>query len=269
MQMLPRNHLPISSHPQADQEHALQKVAEEVEKVIQELKDGTGTQGGGKPHVKPDRPSGPLTGTGPNQPSPQKPPVKQRPPIWIHLLILLITRTWGWVIIGTVVLASGVLWGTSSPTHPYTESPRVSDGYYYTTAINKSDVYIYPKDMSAFFVARHDDFPNLTGLINTYPHMLIYFAARSDTISVNDVIGADNGERRITQAHVIEKLELNDSNKNPLATYTARDYNPDGYYESRWWPIAVGLIVAGLLTATLSVFIGLKRRRGTRLASSA
>jgi hypothetical protein len=170
----------------------------------------------------------------------------------------MVTGTGGSIVAGLLLLLAGVLWGISSPTIPYTEMPQKLDYSYGTT--NKGDVYIYSTNHSTFFIARHNDFSHLVDLTKSNQDILVYVLARPDTISVNDTI---DGKLRATQAHVIEKLELHDTSNHPLGTYTARDYNPSGIYENRWWPVSAALIGVGLLIICVAAFVGLKRRKGT------
>ncbi len=176
-----------------------------------------------------------------------------------HFLKLVITRSWGWTLIGTLVLLTGVLWGLSSPTVPYIGPPGGSTTYFFVSTANNGDVYIYPTDKSTFFVARHDDFSPPIDRTKIHLDMRLSFVARSETINVNETIA---GNLHVSQAHVIEKLVFYSLNSTPLATYTASDYNPDtgGYYESRWWPGAIALIAAGLLIASVAIFVWRKRQ---------
>jgi len=176
-----------------------------------------------------------------------------------HFLKLVITRRWGWTLIGTLVLLTGALWGISSPTVPYIGPPGDSTTHLYVAAANNGDVYIYPTDKSTFFIARHDDFSPPIDRTKIHLDTLLNFVARSETTSVNGTI---EGNLHVSQAHVIEKLVLYTLNNTPLATYTASDYNPGsgGYYESRWWPGAIALIAAGLLIASGALFVRHKRQ---------
>ncbi len=176
----------------------------------------------------------------------------------------MITWARSWIIVGFLLLLAGVLWGISSPTIPYIGIPNELDYSYGTTS--KGDVYIYSTNHSMFFVARRNDFSHPIDLTKSNQDILVYVLARSDTISVNDTI---DGKVHVTQAHVIERLEVQDMRKRSLGTYTARDYNPSGTYENRWWPVAAALIAAGLLITCVACFVGLKRRKGASLASSA
>jgi LPXTG-motif cell wall-anchored protein len=114
-----------------------------------------------------------------------------------------------------------------------------------------------------FFLARHDDFSPPINRTQIHLDILLDFVARSDTISVDDTL---EGNLHVTQAHVIEKLVLYNLDSHPIATYTASDYNPNGYYESRWWPIGIALIAAGLLIVSVAFFAGRKRRRNVPVA---
>jgi hypothetical protein len=188
---------------------------------------------------------------------------KQKPSAMLFLKFM-VTRTGVWIIVGLLLLLAGVLWGVSSPTVPYIGIPKELDYSYGTT--NKGDVYIYSTNHSTFFIARRNDFSRLVDLTKSNQDILVYVLARPDTISVNDTI---DGKLHVTQAHVIERLELRDLNNRQIGTYTARDYNSSGIYENRWWPVAVALIAAGLLMICIASFVGLKRRKGASSAPSA
>ncbi len=183
----------------------------------------------------------------------------------MHVLKFMVTQRQGWTVIGVLVLLTGVLWGTSSPTTPYIPTPRGSDALIYSP-MNNGDIYIYSKDMSGFYIARHSDFspPIPIDRTKTYGNIQMEFLARSDMISVNDTT---EGNVHVTQAHVIEWLKLYDGNT-LLGTYTASDYNPSGYYESRWWPVAVALIAAGLLITSVALFVRRIRRKGASFVPS-
>jgi hypothetical protein len=179
-------------------------------------------------------------------------------------LKLMVTRARSWIVVGLLLLLAGVLWGISSPTIPYIGIPNELDYSYGTTS--KGDVYIYSTNHSMFFVARRKDFSHPIDLTKSNQDILVYVLARPDKISVNDTI---DGKLHVTQAHVIERLEVQDMKKHSLGTYTARDYNPSGIYENRWWPVAAALIAAGLLITCVACFAGLKRRKAASLAPSA
>lgn len=174
----------------------------------------------------------------------------------------VVTRRWGWTLIGALILLTGALWGISSPTVPYMGLPGDSATHLYVTATKNGDVYIYPTDKSIFFIARHDDFSPPVDRTKIHLDILLNLAARSDTISVNDTI---EGNLHVAQAHVIEKLVLYNLNNQPLATYTASDYDPDsgGHYESRWWPGAIALMAIGLLIASVALFVRRKNQQKT------
>ena len=176
-----------------------------------------------------------------------------------RFLRLLVTRRWGWTIIGLVVVLGGSLWGLSSPVIPYETSSSIS---YYIAAANDGNVYIYPTSStnSTYFVARQADFNPPIDRTQIHLDTQLSFIARTDTISVNDTL---TDELHVTQAHVIEELVLFNTLGSPTATYKTSDYNtnPNGYYNNRWWPTGTGIIFAGLLIAYLALFAGRKRRK--------
>ena len=174
-----------------------------------------------------------------------------------RFLKLMVTRRLGWTVIGALVLLTGILWGISSPTVPYIGLPQ-GGGPLQVFSTTNGDIYLYPADKSAFFIARHDDFSPPIDPTKIHMDVLLDLVARSDTIRVNDAI---KGNQPVTDAHVIEKLVLYNLNNKPLGTYTASDYDPStgGYYENRWWPGASALMAVGLLIASVALFVGRKR----------
>jgi TIR domain len=169
----------------------------------------------------------------------------------------ILRRRWVWTLVGMLILLSGVLWGVTSPTVPYIKTP--AHFYLYPPTTN-GDIYISSTDKSTFFIARHEDFSPPIDPTKIHLGMPLNFVARPNTIRVNDTIDGQS----VAEAHVIEQLELydNQDSPTPLATYRASDYNPSSgdYYESRWWPVAVALIIAGLVIACATLFVGSKRR---------
>jgi TIR domain-containing protein len=256
MQVLPRNRMAINNQP--DPENALSEAANEIRAIIKQM---------GTSDPENDLPSAPIPDPIPKGPPPPKPRVTSL----MHLLKLMVTRSGGWIFIGMLVLLTGVLWGASSPTLPYLRSSEVSDGYYYDIDPKNDALYIYAKNNTAtFFIARCNDFSPHIDCTNIHGSMNLSFVALPNTISVNYTLDTNEGKQHITQAHVIEQLVLSDSSSTLRATYTVSDYNSSsaGYYENRWWPVAVALIAAGLLIASVALFVGRIRRKGASFVPS-
>ena len=173
-----------------------------------------------------------------------------------RFLLLLVTRRWGWTLIAALIVLGGSLWGVSSPTTAYQNSQNVT---YIVSATNNGDVYIWTTDNANFFVARHNDFNPPIDRTKLHLDTAFTFVDRADTISVNQDLG-DN--LHTSQAHVIEKLVLYDTNNNVIATYTTSDYNsnPNGFYANRWWPGGIAAIFVGLLMGYVVLFVGRKKR---------
>lgn len=176
-----------------------------------------------------------------------------------HFLRLLFTRRWGWALIGMLIIAGGVLWGVSSPTIPYATTPLNTT--YFMGAVSNGDVYVWTTDPHnpTFYVARHEDFSTPISSVNVSLKGYVSFVARADTIYVNQDL---TDHLHATQAHIIEKLTLYDSNKRPLNTYNANGYDPasSGYFDNRWWPGASATIAGGLLVTCIALFVRRKKR---------
>ncbi len=247
IQVLPRNGPPIGTLPDKEQEQAFWKVAREIEGTIEALRETPVEQD----NIVPPNP-------GPTSPPLPNPPTT----ILMRFLKFMFARRLGWTLIGILLLLTGGLWGFSSPTVPYMETPEGSTPLQ-VIPTKSGDIYIYAiEDMSTFFILRHNDFSSPLDYGKIPPRTKLAFLARSDTISVNDKIRDDTTGRDllVTQAHVIEKLEVSDQSGISRTTYKANDYNLNGYYESRWWPIAIALIAAGLLIASVTLFVRRRRR---------
>lgn len=181
-----------------------------------------------------------------------------------RFLLRLVTRRWGWTLIAALIVLGGGLWGLSSPTIPYQGSQNVS---YFYTATSSGDVYVWTTDNANFFVARHNDFNPPIDRTKLHLDTRFSFVDRSDTVSVSEDL-VDNVHA--SQAHIIEKLVLYDTNGNVVTTYTTSEYNanPNGFYFNRWWPGGIGTIFVGLLVGYVALFVGRKKRAQGALPGS-
>jgi hypothetical protein len=248
IQVLPRNGEPIST--QDDQEHALWKVVKEIEGTIEAV--GLEADETAPPPV-PNLVSKDI--------SPPNPPAA----ILIPFLKLIVTRRWGWAVIGAIVLLSGLLWGASSPTVPYIGTP---EGYTPLNVIptKSGDLYISaPENQSTFYIAHCNDLSPHVDCAKLPSKMKLGFFARPEPISMNGKIRDDITGRdlQVSQAYVIEELDVSDLSNGSRKTYTASDFSPNHmYYENRWWPVAIALIGSGLLVAYVALFVRRRRRQG-------
>jgi hypothetical protein len=180
-----------------------------------------------------------------------------------RFLLLLITRRWGWALIGALIIVGGVLWGVSSPLIPYENSllNSTNQNSYYIGAANDGNIYIWTTDKTnpTFYVARTSDFNPPIDRTKIHLETRLSFVDRSDTIAVNTIL-ADNVHA--SQAHIIEELTIYDANSKTLGTYNASGYDPNssGYLDSRWWPGGDATIAFGLLVACIALFVRRKKR---------
>jgi hypothetical protein len=129
----------------------------------------------------------------------------------------------------------------------------------YADITKSGNIYFCSRDNSNCFVALYDAFSSHIDPAKVNLNTGVDFLARSDTISVNE----DNLD--VSQAHVIEKLMFYDQGSTqPTSSYTANDYNPGGYYESRWWPTAIELIGAGVLILASVIFFFFMRHKSRK-----
>jgi hypothetical protein len=180
-----------------------------------------------------------------------------------RFLLLLITRRWGWALIGALIIVGGVLWGVSSPLIPYENSLLNSSNQdsVYIGATSDGNIYIWTTDKTnpTFYVARTSDFNPPIDRTKIHLDSRLNFVDRSDTINLKATL-ADNVH--VTQAHIIEQLVIYDVNSKVTATYNASGYDPNssGYLDSRWWPGGDATIAFGLLVACVALFVRRKKR---------
>lgn len=180
-----------------------------------------------------------------------------------HFLRLLVTRRWGWTLIGALIIVGGVLWGVSSPTIPYQNSLTSSGDQivYYIGAANNGDIYLWTTDKTnpTFYVARHDDFNPPIDRTRIHLDSRVGFVNRSDTLLVDETLA---GNLHVSQAHIIESLTLYDTNTHIVASYNASGYTvgSSGYFDNRWWPGSSATILIGLFVACVALFVRRKKR---------
>jgi hypothetical protein len=170
-----------------------------------------------------------------------------------RLIILLLTRRWGLLIVGAILIIGGAVWGMTSHQVTYQTSKQ---GVTYHIAIGETsgNVYINPDGSSDYFVAFKNDFnPQITQSDIDNSDTLT-FIARTDTSSLDPALQA-NGTT-INDAHKIEKLVFYDKNGNVQKTFTTAEYqaNPNGFNDNEWIK-SIWLIIAGAILALAALIV--------------
>lgn len=163
----------------------------------------------------------------------------------VRLTILLLSRRWGLIVVGALLVIGGLVWGLSSHTVSYQSYPK-SSNYHIGTGTSSGNVYINANGSDEFFAAFNGDFSPAISSSDVDKTDSVSFIARTDTSTLDPALNA-NGTT-INDAHKIEKLVLYDQNGGVINTYTSSEYNanPNGLSENNWL-LASLLLVVGLI----------------------
>ncbi|HKV57642.1 MAG TPA: hypothetical protein VJO32_05150 [Ktedonobacteraceae bacterium] len=187
----------------------------------------------------------------------------------IRLLRLLLSKRWGWMILGVVVLVGGVALGASS--HQVTYQP-ITKGNFTPYVVEGGTDYLQTTDGSTFYVIKEADLsPHFDGTaVFGGERKTFSILTRSDTEDV-DVQLTDGTHLQGTGYRVERIAQIDNTTGQPLQTFTTAEYtqDPNGFYENNWAGGA-GLIVLGLLALVLSFFAPryLQNKRQKSLASA-
>lgn len=183
-----------------------------------------------------------------------------------RLLLLLVTSSLGWVIIGVGILIGGLVWGINSHNVNYQSYPARSD-YHVGTGRQSGNIYINLDGSPDYFVAFKSDYLQDSISSDLDNFAAVGFVARTDASQLNPAL--NTGTTTINAAHKIEKLVFYDERGNVLHTYTTDEYNahPTGYTINNW-PYASILILVGLLAGGNGLFFYINGRQRRQLAAA-
>jgi uncharacterized membrane protein len=181
-----------------------------------------------------------------------------------RLAILLVTRRWGLIIIGAILVIAGVVWGVTSHQVSYTSS-NDNAKYDIGKGEQSGNVYIHVDNSDEYYAAFASDFTVPQSDIDN--SVSISFIARSDTSSLDPNLNAPDGTT-ISDAHKIEKLVFYDNNGKIMDTFTTSEYNanPNGFYENNWLK-SIWLAIAGVIVLLLALFVPMFSRKQPATAS--
>ncbi|HZU70204.1 MAG TPA: hypothetical protein VFA09_23235 [Ktedonobacteraceae bacterium] len=176
----------------------------------------------------------------------------------IRLLILLLTRRWGLIVCGVILVIAGLIWGAVGSHQVTYETSQPNTNYHIGSGSETGNIYINADGSSDYFVALNGSFGRSVAQSDIDNSTAISFVARTDTTSVDLNV---NGTT-VNEAHQIEKLVFYDSSGNVLGTYTTSEYlaNPNGFYDNEWLK-SIWLIIAGAILGVLGLVLPMFRKR--------
>ncbi|GAC1566471.1 MAG: hypothetical protein NVS3B14_09020 [Ktedonobacteraceae bacterium] len=171
----------------------------------------------------------------------------------IRLLRLLLTRRWGWIVLGVVLVVAGVILGASSHQVSY---QTINNGSFTPYVVQGGTDYLQVANTSTYYVINEADLsPHFDGkTVFTSKNNIFSIITRSDTEDVD--VQLTDGTHLQGSGYQVEQIKQLDSNGQPLQTYSTSEYtqNPNGFYENNWGGGAT-LIVLGLLSGALAFFV--------------
>ncbi|HEY6543260.1 MAG TPA: hypothetical protein VIZ18_20115 [Ktedonobacteraceae bacterium] len=171
----------------------------------------------------------------------------------IRLLRLFLSRRWGWMILGVVLLCIGVAFGASS--HQVTYQP-ITNGNFTPYVVDGGTDYLQASDGSTYYVIKESDLsPHFDGTtVFGGGQKMFAILTSSDTEDV-DVQLTDGTHLQGTGYEVERIAQIDTSSGQPMQIYTTTEYtqHPNGFYENKWgW--GIGTIMFGLLAFCLGLF---------------
>lgn len=185
----------------------------------------------------------------------------------LRLILLLVTTSLGWVVIGVGLLIGGLIWGLNSRQASY-QSYQFSSHYHIGTGTQSGNVYINTDGSNEYFAAFEFDFSPIINPADIDKTAAVMFIARTDTSTLNPPLNS-NGTI-INEAHKIEKLVLYDQYGNIIRTYTTAEYNanPHGYNANYWLYGGILMLVGFLCTGNGLLFFVRGRQRQKEAAAA-
>ena len=171
----------------------------------------------------------------------------------VRLLRLLLTRRWGWMVLGVVVAGIGVALGASS--HQVKYQP-ITNGNFTPYVVEGGTDYLQTSDGSTYYVIKESDLsPHFDG--NTIfggNQKTFAILTRSDTEDVD--VQLTDGTHLLGTGYRVERIaQVDPTTGQFMQIYSTAEYtqNPNGFYENNWAG-GIGLIVLGLLSVGLGLF---------------
>lgn len=185
-----------------------------------------------------------------------------------RFILLLVTTSLGWLIIGIGLLIGSLAWGLSSHQVAYAQGGQ---GFYHVFPSDGNDILLFQQDdTDNYYVMKITDYTPFVDPATILNDMRVAnafnFVASTDEVVVNFQI--INGPF-VPTAHPIEKVTFVDPRGLNRVTYTAATYsgNPNGYTINNW-PHASLLLLAGAVCTSGALFFLVRGRRRRKLAKA-
>ncbi len=187
-----------------------------------------------------------------------------------RLAILLLTRRWGLIVVGAVLVLAGLIVGANSHQVTYqTVNKGTIIHYLYGGGSDDNDAYIELQDGSLYFLNESDFTPTLNSdSIKSQVASIVYDSANTKSIDVS----SSNTSTHLsgTGDQVVQLVSFDDGGQNPT-TFTTSEYhqNPSGFYQNDWgWGgvlLVLGLLIGGaaLLVPMLMPGLAAKAKQGS------
>jgi hypothetical protein len=177
----------------------------------------------------------------------------------IRLLIFMLTRRWGLIVLGVLLLIVGLVVGAGSHQVSY---QTIDHGTFQRYSKDDGTEYLQLENTSTFYIINDSDFsPTFNGdtVFQNSPSFIL--VAHKDSQSVDEQ--TTDGTQVSGNGYQVEAITVLNNNGQTAQQYTTSTYrqNPNGYYENDW-PGGLLLAFVGLVLGSLAVVLPRLRSKG-------
>jgi hypothetical protein len=168
----------------------------------------------------------------------------------IRLALLLLTRRWGWMILGAVLIIIGIVLGASSHSVAY---QTIDHGTFTPYVVDGGTDYLQTNGSTYYVINEGEMSPAFNGVTVFKNNGTFSMITRTDTQDVD--VQLTDGTHLQGTGYKVEKIDVLDSNGTPTQTFVDSEYSqhPNGFYENNWVG-GILLIVLGLLAGAAGFF---------------
>jgi len=165
----------------------------------------------------------------------------------VRLAIILLTRRWGLIAIGLILIIAGLIYGLSSHSVSYITVKQETIAHILSGG---GTGYLQLQSDSQLYIIHQSDFTPAIDDSTFTDGDVITFVYRPDQTTSIDETATNSGAHLKGDAFTVEQITATDSNGNQQ-TFTNSEYsqNPGGFYDSNWLPggllLLAGLIIGG------------------------